>query len=539
MKKIWKMIKTVLIVCGILFVLLLLLPDDEESSGDDAGSAAMSDMTTDAEGTGELDANGNSTSDGAGRMDENGLTLTSTNDTAFTEEMVKTKRSDIKGDGTDIVTVLIYMNGSDLETERGEATEDLYEMLDANISGKVNVLVETVGTKSWSKRLGIASDHTQRYKAEHGNLILVDDSLGQLDCTTPDTLSDFILWGAANYPADRYMLICWDHGAGPVYGFGYDEHQPEGSVLTIDEMQTAIKNSGIYFDFIGMDCCIMASMELCCAMYDYCDYMILSEDFESGYGWSYTGWLNALSENTSIATDVLGKIIIDDMVADNDKDYGSATLALIDESYMKVLYTAWVDFAYANETTLLGENYSMHVKGGKRSHPLLSEKKKGLLDFLFGEDGYSMSDYYITDIMAVAQNIESKEAEALSAALKLAVTYFNCTEDKVGMTGLSVTLPYGDREFYDSLADVFTRAGIDTEYVGWLEKFVWADGSSDFYDYDSWYEDDWSGWDDYEDDFDWLYWLFFDDEDYWEDDSWDCWDCYDYDSDDGCYYDES
>ena len=29
-----------------------------------------------------------------------------------------------------------------------------------------------------------------------------------------------------------------------------------------------------------------------------------------------------------------------------------------------------------------------------------------------------MSDYYITDIMAVAQNIESKEAEALAAALK-------------------------------------------------------------------------------------------------------------------------
>lgn len=164
----------------------------------------MSDMTTDAEGTGGLDTNGNSTSDGAGRMDENGITLTSTNDTAFTEEMVKTKRSDIKGDGSDVVTVLIYMNGSDLESERGEATEDLYEMLDANISGQVNVLVETVGTKSWSKRFGIASDHSQRYKAEHGNLILGDDSLGQLDCTAPDTLSDFISWGTANYPADRY-----------------------------------------------------------------------------------------------------------------------------------------------------------------------------------------------------------------------------------------------------------------------------------------------------------------------------------------------
>lgn len=88
------------------------------------------------------------------------------------------------------------MNGSDLESEDGEATEDLCEMLAANISSQVNVLVETIGTKSWSKRLGIASDHTQRYKAEAGNLVLVDDSLGQLDCTSPDTLADFISWGS-------------------------------------------------------------------------------------------------------------------------------------------------------------------------------------------------------------------------------------------------------------------------------------------------------------------------------------------------------
>ena len=235
-------------------------------------------------------------------------------------------------------------------------------MLAANISSQVNVLVETIGTKSWSKRLGIASDHTQRYKAEAGNLVLVDDSLGQLDCTSPDTLADFISWGAENYPANRYILIFWDHGAGPVYGFGYDEHQSEDSVLTIDEIQTAIRQSGIYFDIIGMDSCIMSSLELCCAMYNYCDYMILSEDFESGYGWSYTGWLNALSENTSISSEELGKIIVDDMIADNEENgEGSSTLALIDESYMKVLYTAWADFAYTNEPALLGENYSMHL----------------------------------------------------------------------------------------------------------------------------------------------------------------------------------
>ena len=54
--------------------------------------------------------------------------------------------------------------------------------------------------------------------------------------------------------------------------------------------------------------------------------------------------LNALSENTSISSEELGKIIVDDMIADNEENgEGSSTLALIDESYMKVLYTAWAD----------------------------------------------------------------------------------------------------------------------------------------------------------------------------------------------------
>lgn len=91
------------------------------------------------------------------------------------------------------------------------------------------------------------------------------------------------------------------------------------------------------------------------------------------------------------------------------------------------------------------------------------------------------------------------------------------------MTGLSVTLPYGDSEFYGYLYPVFTGVGMDADYVGWLEKFVYAEGYNDYYDYESWYEDDWEGWDDYEDDWDWIDWLFFEDDDYWEDDSWDEW----------------
>ena len=469
-------VRNILLILVVGFVILMLLPSDEEEQGADVL----------AENT--VPAGQNPQTDGNGGSEEGSVAANVAY--GFPEDVLEEKQVSLNGDGSDVVTVMIYMNGSDLETEAEEASEDISEMLAARTNSQVNLLIETLGTKQWARTHGIASDHTQRYKAEDGGLVLVDDSLGQLDCTAPETLADFIRWGAENYPANRYILILWNHGGGPVYGYGYDEHQPEDASLTIDEMQEAVRESGIYFDFIGMDCCIMSSLELCCAMYDYCDYMILSEDFESGLGWSYTGWLDALARNPSIATAELGKIIVDDMISDNeDYDQDGSTLALIDESYMKILYRAWIDFAYANESALLGENYSMHVKGGGRAHPALRDR--GLFD-------YDMSDYYITDIMAVAQNISSEEAKALSAAVNLAIAYFGCTSDEIGMTGLSVTLPYGDAEFYESLERIFLNVGIDREYVTWLEKFVSASGVDNYFDYDDWYDDsDW-GWDSYD-----------------------------------------
>ncbi len=260
-------------------------------------------------------------------------------------------------------TVLVYLNGSDLESYAGEATADIAEMIESGIGGNANVVIETLGTKEWQD-YGIASDHTQRYVVNQGELQLVDDSLGQLDTTDPATLADFISWGTQNYPADRYMLIMWDHGAGPVYGFGYDEFQSEESALTLDEIQEALEaNADVHFDFIGMDCCIMSSLETYYVLAPFCDYAILSEDFEPGIGWSYANWMRMLEQNPSTSTVELGTAIVDDMVAAaaEDPENGDATLALVDESAVPALYDAWVNFAYENKESLLGTNYSQEV----------------------------------------------------------------------------------------------------------------------------------------------------------------------------------
>ena len=413
---------------------------------------------------------------------------------------VRPHQVQLRNDGTDTVTVLVLMNGSDLETEYGEASNDLAEMIRAKKSDRVNILVETVGTKKWDKRFGISSRRSERYKVTESGLELLDGTLPQLDTTIPSTLSDFIRWGTESYPADRYILLLWDHGGGPVYGFGYDEFQPYTATLTIDEMQTALKDGGVYFDLIGMDCCLMSSLEVCCALYDYCDYTLLSEDFEPGCGWSHEGWLSALAKNPAIDTEALAKVAIDDSIRYAERHVGEddgMTLALIDEAYLTLLYPAWVEFGYANEETLLSKNYSQLRESTGRVHPRLIRSVTGW----FEQGDATLEDYYITDMLSLSLNIPSPQSDALSAALDQTIVYYGATSGETTLSGLSVTLPYGDRAFYDELRRVFINAGIDEAYVDWLKKFVSVEDETAYFDFGNW-----GGWDDYSGGYDWGDW---------------------------------
>ena len=73
------------------------------------------------------------------------------------------------------------------------------------------------------------------------------------------------------------------------------------------------------------------------------------------------------------------------------------------------------------------------------------------------------------------------------------MAYYNCSFDNTGLTGLSVTLPYGDNDFYSSMEEVFAHIGINKRYIEWLGNFqtdAAADSYYDYYDFDH----DWDGW---------------------------------------------
>ncbi len=432
------------------------------------------------------------------------------------------------------VTIFVYMNGSTLETESGVATRDIQEMIAAGYSENVNVVIQTMGTKYWSSKLNIASDRSQTYVIGEDGLELVRDDLGQLDCTIADTLYEFIQWGSRAYPASRNILLFWDHGGGPAYGFGWDEFQDDYDNLSVDEMVKALRNCDIHFDFIGMDCCIMSCLEITYALREYCDYMIVSEDFESSLGWYYTGWLEALYEDTSISTYDLAKILIDDMVAKNEKDRFNgdrSILALVDESRMEKLWELWLEFAYESEEKLLNTNFSQEIESSGKGEDLVLSgrihkvrgRRSGLLndlineaiDYMLDESGYGemmedildgissaddvyVSDYCLTDLMSLAAIIDSDLSERLIRAVDKALLYVGATSDNLNLTGISVTLPYNDRDLYFELAKVMERCSFDSEYIDWLKQFVYAETDRMTIDWDALGDDLWNEWGEYE-----------------------------------------
>ena len=473
MKKLKKIAVFILAALGVFFILLMLMPEDDEGVEDGQMAEAEYAAQADTE------------------------TYTVTQDENQSPLLIDVSSGAVGTDAKN-ATIMVYMNGSDLESESGEATEDISEMLESGIGQNVNVIIQTMGTKKW-KKYGISSDTAQTYKIENGELVLVRDNLGQLDTTSKDTLSEFIDFCKTNYSADRYVLLFWNHGGGPVYGFGYDEWQPEESSLNIAEMAAALaENCDIRFDIIGMDCCIMANLETCYALAPYCKYTVLSEDFESGLGWSYSGWMKSFEENPGISAPLLGKNIIDDIIKDNEESTlgDSACIALFNESTASNLFDAWKAYAYKNEDALFNKNYSKKHRS----------KGRAKFDFweLWGSDDsdVTLSDYYISDILALVEGIDnsSEEARSLMSALKAAVAYYGHTSDRNELTGMSVSLPYGDSYFYEKLKAVYKEIDFDAEYIDWLGNFVSTDGYNDYYDYD-YFEETWNGWGDYENEY--------------------------------------
>ena len=234
-------------------------------------------------------------------------------------------------------TVLVYVVGSDLESEYYLATEDLDEMIYGFPGDSINVIVETGGAPAEIDDYRYV-DFTTVKRHEIKNDIIEISDLGQQNMGDPKTLTDFLVWGTSSYPANNYALILWNHGSG-INGYGHDDVSFD--FLSLDEIDDALnsakKLNDVHYEMIGFDACLMATIEVANIVKDYGHYLVASEEIEVGYGWKYDEIISSLNENPKQTGAELGQVIADSFFADtiekspSDMDLSRlTTLSVID-----------------------------------------------------------------------------------------------------------------------------------------------------------------------------------------------------------------
>ena len=372
-------------------------------------------------------------------------------------EIARQKRTTILGDNQDVITLMVYMCGADLESRSAMATKDIQEMMAASFGDNINLIIYTGGAKQWQNNV-VSSSTNQIYQIKNGKLALLQDNVGSLPMTKPSTLSSFIKWTAANFPANRYDLIFWNHGGGSAGGYGYDEKFATAGSMSLAGINTALKDGGVTFDFVGFDTCLMATVENALVVSNYADYLVASEETEPGVGWYYTGWLTELGKNTSMDTLSIGKNIIDDFTSACAQTCPGqkTTLSLIDLAELsQTVPQELADFS--KETT-------QKIKGNEYKE--ISTARSSTREFA------SSSKIDQIDLVDFAIRIGTDEAGELAESLKSSIKYNRTSTNMTNAYGLSIYFPYKKTSKVDSMVSTYDAIGMDDEYAKCIQNFA-------------------------------------------------------------------
>lgn len=213
-------------------------------------------------------------------------------------------------------TVMVYMAGdNNLDTA---ALRDIAEMARVGSSRNVNIVVQLDRAKDCiTRRLYIyittRPDRPNRPDGPDADCI---ETFEETDTGDPKVLENFMLWAMKKYPANRYLLILWNHGGGwwedPRRSIAYDDSS-NGDALDNGELKAALssiaRKLGRPIDILGMDACLMNMVEVAYQLKDCVCVMVGSEEEEPFDGWPYDKVLQVLKNRPGGHPKTMGKEI--------------------------------------------------------------------------------------------------------------------------------------------------------------------------------------------------------------------------------------
>ena len=131
------------------------------------------------------------------------------------------------------------------------------------------------------------------------------------DCTCPDSLTNFINWAAAHYPAKRYILMMADHGGGYrphnetaaarkrglIFDDGYDH-----KCFSAKSFARAVGNASVYPEGIVLYLCLMNNLEFLYEVKDVTDYIACSTYVMWAAGGAFEAIVNNLADGKDTRT---------------------------------------------------------------------------------------------------------------------------------------------------------------------------------------------------------------------------------------------
>ena len=158
-------------------------------------------------------------------------------------------------------TLLVYMCGTDLQDA---GCQDLVEMAEVEAGDAINVVVLAGGASEWD---------IDDLKGNTRNLAVIRDGYfeeleqwKQASMGSPESLKEFLEFGLTEYPADRTIVVLWDHGAGSEGGVCFDETANDDglTIVEINNVLNSLKKSipDYHINIFGCDACMMATYEM-------------------------------------------------------------------------------------------------------------------------------------------------------------------------------------------------------------------------------------------------------------------------------------
>lgn len=429
--------------------------------------------------------------------DQNYSTKLSTNSdgSLLIERNIRENPQSMGNDGT--WTIFIYMCGSDLESEDGSASLDLQEMCDATSSENYKFVIQTGGSNTWNND-NINANNIQRFIVENGDISLVyEDEISNMGSS--ETLSEFLIWGVGEYPAENMGVILWNHGGGSVSGVCFDETQNNDS-LSLKELDNAFTMVYPYmtdkFEFIGFDACLMSTIETANILVPHANYMVASQETESGYGWDYTAIGDFLADNPTCDGSKLGKEICNSFYSSSKLSWESfdCTLSCVDLSKIDNLLINFNQFyqdiynSSSDNSSNLG-NISRDISYAESFGG--NNKTEGFTNMIdFGSMIDELSSY-------------SKYSKDVETALDDCIVYSKNGLGKLSASGLSIYYPltfeYTDEleifkdicvsPYYMSFIDMLNYGNSNNGDISNYSNNIWLDTDSIFWDNDNQYSD--------------------------------------------------